>query len=86
MHSQNLAFGKALRSLRKARKATQRDLAVRARLDRSYISSLELGEASPTLDTLLALSRALGISLTEFAAAIERELDSTQSHPQPSES
>ncbi|ARL04297.1 MULTISPECIES: helix-turn-helix domain-containing protein [Burkholderia] len=76
MLSQNLAFGRALRSLRKARKTTQRDLAVFARLDRSYISTLELGESSPTLDTMLALCRALDITLTDLAAAIEHELGS----------
>ncbi len=76
MHSQNQAFGKALRSLRKARKVTQRDLAIHARLDRSYVSAMELGENSPTLDTLLALCRGLDISLVDMSAAIERELAS----------
>ncbi|WP_175011167.1 helix-turn-helix domain-containing protein [Burkholderia lata] len=76
MHSQNQAFGKALRSLRKARKVTQRDLAIHARLDRSYVSAMELGENSPTLHTLLALCRALDISLVDMSAAIERELTS----------
>ncbi|MDN7444761.1 helix-turn-helix transcriptional regulator [Burkholderia cepacia] len=76
MRSQNQAFGKALRSLRKARKVTQRDLAVHARLDRSYVSAMELGENSPTLDTLLALCRGLDISLVDMSVAIERELAS----------
>lgn len=78
MLSQNLAFGRALRSLRKAQKSTQRDLAAFARLDRSYVSTLELGESSPTLDTMLALCRGLDITLTELATAIEHELRSQQ--------
>nr|WP_310700009.1 helix-turn-helix domain-containing protein [Burkholderia multivorans] len=32
---------------------------------------LELGRRSPTLETMLAIARALGISLTELAAATE---------------
>ncbi|MEY8174680.1 helix-turn-helix domain-containing protein [Burkholderia multivorans] len=74
MHSTNLAFGKALRTLRRARRTTQRDLAVSARLDRSYISLLERGESSPTLATMLAICRGLGISLADMASEVEREL------------
>ncbi|MDR8093082.1 helix-turn-helix domain-containing protein [Burkholderia gladioli] len=74
MHSTNLAFGKALRTLRRTRRTTQRDLAVSARLDRSYISLLERGESSPTLTTMLAICRGLGITLAEMASEVEREL------------
>lgn len=74
MTSYNRAFGKALRGFRKATKSTQDALASEAGLDRTYISLLELGQRSPTLDTLFALCRALNISLTEMAAAIEAAL------------
>ncbi|WP_131754628.1 helix-turn-helix domain-containing protein [Burkholderia vietnamiensis] len=47
-----------------------------AGLDRTYIFSLELGQRSPTLDTMFALCQALNISLTEMAAAIEAALHS----------
>lgn len=53
--SHNSAFGKALRSLRHAQKLTQEQLALEAGLDRTYISLLELGQRSPTLDTMVAL-------------------------------
>jgi transcriptional regulator with XRE-family HTH domain len=83
MSSQTRAFGKALRKQRKARQITQKGLAIHARLDRTYISMLELGENSPSLDTLFALCRGLNMTLTELAQAIEAELlinnDSTQS-------
>jgi transcriptional regulator with XRE-family HTH domain len=74
MTSNSKAFGKALRELRKTKKATQDSLAVGAGLDRTYISLLELGQRSPTLDTMLALCGALHISLTELAVAIEASL------------
>lgn len=70
----NLAFGKALRSLRKTGIHTQESLAFEANLDRTFISLLELGERSPTLDTIMALCGALGISLSSLAMAVESEL------------
>ena len=71
MKIHNRAFGKALRDFRKAANKTQEVLAFEAELDRTYISLLELGEASPTLDTTMALCAALNTTLTEFAVAIE---------------
>lgn len=64
-------FGKTLRTLRTQRHLTQEELAFESGLDRTYISLLELGHSSPTLDTLYALSGALGISLVDFALQIE---------------
>jgi len=75
MRSHNRAFGKALRKLRAATKTTQKELAIHSRLDRTYISLLELGENSPTLDTLFALCSGLNISLTELAAAIDAAIE-----------
>ncbi|HEK1520075.1 TPA: helix-turn-helix transcriptional regulator, partial [Pseudomonas aeruginosa] len=46
----NQAFGRALRQLRKRRNMTQEILGFEAGLDRTYISVLERGERSPTLD------------------------------------
>ncbi|MFC7633421.1 helix-turn-helix domain-containing protein [Paraburkholderia humisilvae] len=74
MTSYSRAFGKALRGFRKATKSTQDALASEAGLDRTYISLLELGQRSPTLDTMFALCQALNISLAEMAAAIEAAL------------
>ncbi|WP_244144138.1 helix-turn-helix domain-containing protein [Paraburkholderia fungorum] len=82
MSSQTRAFGKALRKQRKARHITQKGLAIHARLDRTYISLLELGENSPTLDTLFALCRGLDMSLTELAQAIEAELSASSDSKQ----
>lgn len=75
MKNHNKAFGKALRGLRKSSNQTQEVLAFDAELDRTYISLLELGQRSPTLDTMVALCNALNITLVEFAAAIEKHMD-----------
>ncbi|WP_207002634.1 helix-turn-helix domain-containing protein [Trinickia mobilis] len=73
MKSHNRSFGKILRKLRKDRQLSQEALSYEAGLDRSYISLLELGRRSPTLDSLVALSRALGVTLTEIVSAIETD-------------
>jgi transcriptional regulator with XRE-family HTH domain len=68
----NLAFGRTLRKLRKARKLSQEKLAYEASLDRTYISLLELGRSSPTLESMAALAQALSVSLSELAAETEK--------------
>ncbi len=57
---------------------SQDALANASDLDRTYISLLERGHRSPTLDTLFSLTRGLNISLTEMAAAIETFTSSGQ--------
>ncbi len=76
MKNHNKSFGKVLRRLRKERGGTQESLAFDSKLDRTYISLLELGSRSPTLDTLIALRDALHVSLSELAALIEEEMGS----------
>jgi transcriptional regulator with XRE-family HTH domain len=61
-----------LRKLRKARKLSQEKLAYEASLDRTYISLLELGRSSPTLESMAALAQALSVSLSELAAETEK--------------
>jgi transcriptional regulator with XRE-family HTH domain len=75
MKNHNKAFGKALREFRKVNNQTQEVLAFESELDRTYISLLELGQRSPTLDTTFALCNALNITLIEFATAIEKHMD-----------
>ncbi|KVV07499.1 XRE family transcriptional regulator [Burkholderia ubonensis] len=53
---------------------SQKDLAVQAGLDRTYISLLELGKRSPTLETIVSLAAALKVSLTDLFAKLEIEI------------
>lgn len=66
------ALGQALRSLRTARKWSQIDLALRADVDRNYISLIELGRNSPSVRMLFRLCEALDISPSEFLREVER--------------
>jgi transcriptional regulator with XRE-family HTH domain len=54
-------FARNLRKLRKVRGFSQEELAHRAGLDRTYISSLERQRYAPTLDVLDKLASALSI-------------------------
>ena len=54
------AIGVQLRALREKRELSQEDLADRAEVDRTYISILERGLKSPTLETMEKICAALG--------------------------
>lgn len=54
-----LAFAKSLRALRKAKKVTQEDFSVVS--SRTYISMLERGLKSPTLEKIEALAKVLKV-------------------------
>ncbi len=71
MKSHNKAFGQAIRELRKSNNKSQETLAFDAGFDRTYISLLELGHKSPTLDTIMAICNALGVGLTQVASRVE---------------
>lgn len=75
------AFGVVLMRLRRQRSMTQQRLAVEADLDRTYISYLENGHRSPSLDTMLAISQALNISLTQLASLVEGHLRAKGEEP-----
>jgi|GEM_PF-4158758 len=75
---QHAVFGTHLRHLREARQMTQEALADEADLGRATIQLAEYGAKSPSLDTLLALSQALQISLLELL-----RIDGLTDHPLP---
>ena len=75
MKNHNKAFGKAIRSLRTERGHTQETLAFESGLDRTYVSLLELGSRSPTLDTIMTLCSALNVSLSQLALTVEAEIE-----------
>lgn len=64
----NIAFGNALRELRRSAKISQYVLADRSGLDRSFISLLERGHRSPSFDTMLALGKGLTVPPTVIVA------------------
>lgn len=71
----NIAFGMVLREQRKKRRHTQESFGFMAGLDRTYISLLELGANSPTLDTIVDVCAALKMPLADFAKQIDLTLE-----------
>jgi transcriptional regulator with XRE-family HTH domain len=67
-------FGEVLRELRTRSGKTQEAVALDAGLDRTYISMLERGLRQPSLGSVLALSRALGIAASEIVAMVEAQI------------
>jgi len=55
-------FGRALAELRRDAGLSQEELAHRSGLHRTYVGGVERGERNPTLTTLLALARGLGLN------------------------
>lgn len=66
-------FGRALASYRKETGQSQEELAHRAGIHRTYVSDIERGRKSPTLEVVDALARALGTSAIELLRKAELE-------------
>ena len=72
MHDLRSALGARIKSLRQDRGFSQEELASRASLHATYLSDLERGQQTPTLDLLNRLARALGVTLAEFFAPLDQ--------------
>ena len=68
------AFGKTVRECRLEKNLSQEKLAFEAGLTRNYISIIELGRQSATLDIVEALARALETPASVLIARAERSL------------
>jgi transcriptional regulator with XRE-family HTH domain len=77
-------LGRVLRRLRKARGLSIEDLALRADLHPTYVSSIERGERNPSCGKLSDLALALGVPLSalmqdaELEARVTRIADSAR--------
>jgi len=61
-----LRFGRRLRELRKERGLSQEELAFRAGLHRTYVSSAERGERNVALINIERLANALGVDIRDL--------------------
>lgn len=74
-----VAFAKALKNARKSRGLTQEDFSEVS--SRTYLSTLERGQKSPTLDKLQTIAQTIGIhclsliALTYLYSEKEKDLD-----------
>ncbi len=75
------AFGTELRQLRTTAGISQEELAFRAELDRSYISILERGIKSPSLDAFFRLCAALDCRPEIMIARLGRRIKKDGNYP-----
>lgn len=61
-----IALGLAMRRLREARKMSQENLALRAEIDRSYMSSIERGQQNPGVMLVRDIALALDVSIAQL--------------------
>ena len=73
-HNYRKSFGKSLKAIRTSRKFSQEELAHRAGIDRTYVSIIELGQKSPTLDVVVQLCTALGVSPSFLLQEAEKHM------------
>jgi len=63
-------LGEVIRRLRESEKLSQEALAERAEIDRTYVSIIERGLKSPTLDTFVRLCSALNMSAADVLSSV----------------
>ena len=66
-----LPIGHEIRSARQKAGLTQEELGFQAEVSRQYVSLLELDQKSPTLDVLMRLCRAMGVSAGTLVKRVE---------------
>jgi len=65
-------LGTELRKAREAVGLSQEELGFKANVHRTYVSMLEREKASPTVDTLFRLCKAMRIKASDFIRRVER--------------
>ena len=71
-----VALGKRIRELREDKHWSQEEFADHCGLHRTAIGLLERAERNPRLDTLMTISKGLGITVSELLLGIERRSQS----------
>jgi len=66
-------LGLRIRTIRRAKDITQKQLAERTGLDQSQISKIERGEAGCSVEGLIRIARVLGVSFAELMGETVRE-------------
>jgi transcriptional regulator with XRE-family HTH domain len=61
-----VAIGERIAKLRKAQKLSQQQFSYDAEVERSYLTHVEKGRKNISIETLVKITKALGISLKDF--------------------
>lgn len=66
-----IPFGESVRRQRESQGLSQEKLADLCGVHRTYIGGIERGERNPTLKTMIKISNALGVPLSEMIRTME---------------
>lgn len=69
-----VAFGRAVRRLRKEQDVSQEAFAYKAKVDRGYMGRIERGEVNISLDNIQKIAKGLGITVGDLMAAVDEEM------------
>lgn len=75
-----VAFGKAVRRLRKGRGYSQESFALQAKVNRSYMGQIERGEVNISIDNIQKISKGLGLSVGQLMVEVDAEGDRRATH------
>jgi len=64
-------FGTIIRDVRNQKSISQEELSRKTGLDRSFLSQIETGKKSPSLSTILKLSKAFDINISDLMKKFE---------------
>ena len=64
-------IGERIKQIRRDKKITQEELSEKAGVNRSYLSVIENGHSSPTIDVVERIAAAMGVSLWVLISAME---------------
>ena len=67
-----VAYGKAVRTIRKDKKISQEELADLCGLHRTYISDIELGKRNVSLENIDKIAHALQVKKSELFVEVEQ--------------
>lgn len=81
MHDLRPALGARIKELRGRLGMSQEELAGRAGMHWSYLSDLERGRQTPTMDLVNRLVRALSVTLAEFFGPFDQPYRARSRHP-----
>lgn len=70
----SLIIGKKIALIRKTKGISQESLAEMANIHRTYISQIERGIKSPTINIIIAILKSLNIKISDFFKDIENDL------------
>ncbi len=66
--------GEVIAEFRRKKGISQEVLSGLADIGRTHLSAIERGERKPTLETFYRIAAAMGVSMTELTAEIERRI------------